>query len=64
MHVPTTSARRWCASLVREQGRVGVPEFVPANVRQPRPLEEQLEVAVDDVLSVEGSAYPGGEHKP
>ena len=39
-----------------QQGGVGVPEIVPPYVRQPRPLEERLEVAVDDVLGVERRA--------
>jgi hypothetical protein len=45
------------------QGGVGVPEILPAYVRQPRPLEQRLEVAVDDVLSVEGSTIAGGEYE-
>jgi len=36
----------------QEQGRVGVPEIMPAYRWQARPLEQRLEVAVDYVLGV------------
>jgi hypothetical protein len=41
-----------------------MPEVVPAYVRQPRAPKQGLEVAVDYVLSVEGSTLARSEHEP
>ena len=48
----------------QQQGGVGVPEITPAYRWQPCSLKQRLEVAVDDVLSVERCTFAGGEHKP
>jgi hypothetical protein len=47
------------------QKQVGacVPEIVPTNRGETRALEERLEVAVDDVLSVEGSTLTSSENE-
>jgi hypothetical protein len=47
----------------QNQGSACVPEIVPTNKGETRALEERLEVAVDDVLSVEGSTFAGGEYE-
>ena len=44
-----------------QQREAGVPEIVPANVGQPCPPEQRLEVAVDDVLRIEWCTFGGGE---
>ena len=38
-------------------------EVVPAYVWQPGAAEEGLEVAVNDILSIEGGALDRGEHE-
>jgi hypothetical protein len=41
-----------------------VPEIVPAYIGQISAFQERLEVPVDDVLGVEGSALTRGENEP
>lgn len=54
-------------ALREQQGGAGVPQVVEANVRQPRLLEERLEVPRDEVLRVVGryvSEWPSGGLDP
>jgi hypothetical protein len=41
-----------------------VSKIVPAYVGESRTLEQGLEVPVDDVLGLQGSALARGEHEP
>ena len=47
----------------QQQGGVGVPEIMPAYRWQPCLLEQRLEVAVDDVLGIQGSSLARGENE-
>jgi hypothetical protein len=48
----------------KQDRQAGMPEIVPVYIGQTGSLQERLEVAVDNVLGVEGSALARGEHKP
>ena len=54
----------WVRAASEQNGKAGVPQIVPAYVRQPRTPEQGLEVSVDYVLSVERRAFAGREHQP
>jgi hypothetical protein len=47
----------------QEQGCVGVPEIMPPYRWQPRLLKQGFEVAVYDVLGVEGGALVRSENE-
>ena len=51
----------WVDALRQQQGRVSVPEVVPTDVRQLRPLKRKLEVPVDAIRGVERRADGGRE---
>ena len=53
----------WVRSPREQDREAGVPEIVPAYLRQPPTPKQGLEVSVDYVLSVQGSAFAGGEHE-
>ena len=50
-------------SPAKQQLKAGVPQVVPANVRQPRSPEKRLEVSVHDVLGVHRGALRGCENE-
>jgi hypothetical protein len=50
-------------SPAEQQGEAGVAEIVPAYFGQPRSSQQGFEVPVHNVLSVEGSAFAGGEYE-
>jgi hypothetical protein len=57
------SASFGCTLRPGKQRGAGVPEVVPADRGEASASEERLEVAVDYVLDVQGSAYLCGENE-